>query len=43
MGEALVSDVDRQLHAHVEQQQPTIATVLARISDPKDGQVTSRN
>lgn len=42
VGEALVSDIDRQLRAHVDQQQATIATVLGRFFDPKDGQVTQR-
>jgi hypothetical protein len=36
---ALISDVDRQLQAHVAQQHETIAAVLARFFDPKDGQV----
>jgi hypothetical protein len=42
VGEALVSDIDRQLRAHVEQQQATIAAVLARFFDSKDGLVTQR-
>lgn len=42
IGEALLSDVDRHLRAHVEQQQATIAGVLARFFDPSDGQVTQR-
>ncbi|MEY4510417.1 MAG: hypothetical protein RLZZ450_2539, partial [Pseudomonadota bacterium] len=42
VGEAIVSDMDRQLRSHVEQQQATIATVLSRFFDPKDGQVTQR-
>ncbi len=42
VGEALVSDLDRQLRAHVEQQQATIAAVLARFFDSKDGLVTQR-
>jgi len=42
VGEALFADIDRQLRDHVEQQQTTIATVLARFFDPKDGQVTQR-
>jgi hypothetical protein len=42
VGEALVSDIDRQLRAHVELQQATISTVLGRFFDPKDGQVTQR-
>jgi hypothetical protein len=42
VGEALVSDIDRQLRAHVDQQQATIATVLGHFFDAKDGQVTQR-
>jgi hypothetical protein len=42
IGTALVEDIDRQLKAHVASQQQTIATVLARFFDPKDGQVTQR-
>ncbi len=42
VGQALVSDIDRQLRGHVEQQQATIAAVLARFFDPDDGQVTQR-
>jgi len=42
VGQALVEDIDRQLKAHVEGQQQTIATVLGRFFDPKDGQVTQR-
>jgi hypothetical protein len=42
IGGALVADVDRQLQRHVEAQQQTISTVLARFFDPKDGQVTQR-
>jgi hypothetical protein len=42
VGDALVSDIDRQLRDHIDQQQATIAGVLARFFDPKDGQVTQR-
>lgn len=42
VGNALVSDIDRHLRAHIEQQQGTIAGVLERFFDPKDGQVTQR-
>ncbi|MCP3143433.1 hypothetical protein [Pyxidicoccus xibeiensis] len=42
VGEALVSDVDRQLRAHVDQQQEMMASVLRTFFDPKDGQVTQR-
>jgi hypothetical protein len=42
VGEALISDVDRQLRAHVDQQQATISAVLSRFFDPKDGSVTQR-
>ena len=37
VGSALLDDIDRQLKAHVESQQQTIATVLGRFFDPKDG------
>lgn len=42
VGEALVSDIDRQLRAHIAAQQETIGAVLARFFDPKDGQVSQR-
>jgi len=42
VGTALLNDIDRQLKAHVEAQQQTIATVFGRFFDPKDGQVTQR-
>ncbi len=42
VGAALLSDIDRQLRVHIERQQATIAGVLARFFDPKDGQVTQR-
>ncbi|MCA9632843.1 MAG: hypothetical protein KC766_34555, partial [Myxococcales bacterium] len=42
VGSALLDDIDRQLRTHVETQQQTIATVLGRFFDPKDGQVTQR-
>ena len=42
VGTSLLEDIDRQLKAHVEAQQQTIATVLGRFFDPKDGQVTQR-
>ncbi len=42
VGKALVEDIDRQLKAHVESQQQTIARVLGRFFDPRDGQVTQR-
>lgn len=42
VGTALVTEIDRQLHAHVEQQQGAIADALARFFDPKDGQVSQR-
>lgn len=35
-------DIDRQLRAHVEEQQRTVASVLAKFFDPKDGQVSQR-
>lgn len=42
VGAALITDIDRQLRSHVDQQQATIAAVLARFFDPSDGQVTQR-
>lgn len=42
VGESLLADLDRQLRAHVEQQQATIGAVLARFFDPSDGQVSQR-
>jgi hypothetical protein len=42
IGKALVEDVDRQLRAHVAAQQQTIADVLGKFFDAKDGQVTQR-
>lgn len=42
VGVNLLTDIDRQLRAHVEQQQTTIGAVLARFFDPSDGHVTQR-
>ncbi|MBK8592629.1 MAG: hypothetical protein IPN77_26635 [Sandaracinaceae bacterium] len=42
VGAALLGDIDKQLKVYVEQQQQTIAAVLTRFFDPKDGQVTQR-
>lgn len=42
VGETLLKDIDQQLHNHVSHQQDTIAAVLTRFFDPKDGQVTQR-
>lgn len=42
VGASLLTDIDRQLRAHVQQQQTTIGAVLARFFDPKDGQVCQR-
>jgi hypothetical protein len=42
VGANLLTDIDRQLCAHVEQQQQTIGAVLARFFDPNDGQVSQR-
>jgi hypothetical protein len=42
VGASLLTDIDRQLRAHVEQQQQTIGAVLARFFDPNDGQVSQR-
>src|SRR5262245_55014403 len=38
IGKTLVEDVDRQLKTHVAAQQQTIAAVLGKFFDPKDGQ-----
>jgi hypothetical protein len=42
VGAALLSEIDHQLRAHVEHQQETIGSVLARFFDPSDGQVNQR-
>jgi hypothetical protein len=42
VGKALVDDIDQQLKAHVAGQQQTIASILGKFFDPKDGQVTQR-
>src|SRR4051812_24519120 len=42
VGAELLGDFDRQLRAHVEQQQTTMMAVLARFFDPCDGQVSQR-
>lgn len=42
IGGELVSTFDEQLRRHVEAQQQTVAQVLGRFFDPKDGQVTQR-
>jgi hypothetical protein len=42
VGASLLTDIDRQLRAHVEKQQQTIGAVLARFFDPNDGQVCQR-
>lgn len=42
VGSSLLADIDHQLRAHVEQQQLTIGSVLARFFDPSDGQVSQR-
>lgn len=42
VGTALLGDLGRQLKAHVEEQQRTVATVLAKYFDPNDGHVTQR-
>jgi hypothetical protein len=42
IGKTLVDDIDRQLKTHVAGQQQTIAAVLGKFFDPKDGQVTQR-
>lgn len=42
IGGSITAEIDRHLSAHVEEQQRTIASVLAKFFDPKDGQVTQR-
>lgn len=42
IGSTLLADIDHQLRAHVEQQQQTMSSVLARFFDPKEGQVSQR-
>jgi hypothetical protein len=42
IGKALVDDIDHQLKEHVARQQQTIAAVLGKFFDPKDGQVMQR-
>lgn len=42
IGSELVADIDRQLRAHVEAQHETIAAVMSRFFDPKDGQISQR-
>ncbi len=42
VGATLVADIDRQLRAHVEDQQRTVAAVLGKYFDPSDGQVSQR-
>jgi hypothetical protein len=42
IGGALVADIDRQLQRHVELQQQTMSSILARFFDPQDGQVSQR-
>jgi hypothetical protein len=42
IGGELVAEIDRQLRQHVEAQQETVARVMGRFFDPKDGQVTQR-
>jgi len=42
VGANLLAAVAQHLSAHVEQQQTTITSVLARFFDPTDGQVTQR-
>jgi hypothetical protein len=42
IGTTLLTDIDQQLRAHVEQQQRTMNSVLTRFFDPKDGQVSQR-
>jgi len=42
VGQGLLADIDRQLKAHVEEQQRTMTSVLAKFFDPNDGQVSQR-
>jgi hypothetical protein len=42
IGKELIGEIDRQLKTHIEDQQQTIATVLGRFFDPRDGQVSQR-
>jgi hypothetical protein len=42
IGSTLLTDIDQQLRAHVEQQQQTMSSVLMQFFDPKDGQVSQR-
>src|SRR5262245_35992205 len=42
VGQAVLSEIDKQLRTHVVAQQDTIGAVLARFFDPKDGQVSQR-
>lgn len=42
VGHTVLADLDRQLKAHVAEQQRTIASVIAKYFDPNDGQVSQR-
>jgi len=42
IGRDLLTDIDRQLHAYVDAQQKTIADVMSKFFDPRDGQVSQR-
>lgn len=42
VGQELLGEIDRHLRSHVERHQETIATVLTRFFDPREGQVTQR-
>ena len=42
VGATLLSDLDRQLKAHVEEQHRTMSTILGKYFDPNEGQVTQR-
>lgn len=42
IGKSLLSDMDRELKAHVETQQHTIKGALAEFFDPNDGKVSER-
>ena len=42
VGQTLLTDLDEQLRAHVEQQEKSIGVALGRYFDPESGQLTAR-
>jgi hypothetical protein len=42
VGGQLIADIDQQLQRHIQGQQQTMTSVMARFFDPTDGQVTQR-